>query len=370
MMEQTFPNENTYLVFAKGGIPKKVQMSDKVVSFDENSEGLKRYLSNVSGFQHICLHSLGGEKFYQYIHHPSISWVIWGADFYGPLLEFKGYELYYDKKLQYKARAGRKPVWAYKALTKIRDFKLAQREERIIKRLQYVIFDNGCDYGIFKHYYGNQNLSFPGTINYYPIESLIDPSKLDEECSGNAVWVGNSAAPNGNHIWLFKKLANFSEGIKVISPISYGGNNNYIEYLENEGRKLLGSRFSPLRGFLPVNEYYSTFLQANAFVFGHFRQCAVGNILMALFFGGRVFLSNRNPLLPYYRESGFEIFSIEDDLIEEFAVIPLSSEQRKKNRELVMSIASYESSISQLRNVFGEIKMNLKKSENEIIASR
>ena len=358
MMEETFPNENTYLIIAKDGIPKRVIHSEKVVSFDETSHGLKRYLSNLSGFKHICLHTISGAKYYQYIHHPSISWVIWGADLYESLLEFKGYELYYDKAKQYKVRAGRMPVWAYVLSTTIRDYFLYRREEQLIKKLSYVITDNGCDEDVFKKYYGDKHVYFPGTINYYPIENLIDPSKHNKECSGNSIWVGNCAAPNGNHVWVFEKLAGFSDDIKIVSPISYG-DARFMRYIDEEGCRLLGNKFVPLKDFLPANEYYAKFLQANAFVFGHFRQCAVGNILMALFFGGKVFLSNRNPLLPMYKESGFDIYSIEDDLTEEFAVKPLSDEQRKKNRDLVLSIASYESSIDQLKRVFGRIKEDL-----------
>ena len=360
LMEEAFPDESTYLIIAKDGNPKRVTNRECVVSFDEDSKELKQFLSKISAYKHVCIHSLGGKKFYTYIHHSSISWVIWGVDFYG-LLELKGYELYYDKELQYKARAGRKPLWAYKLLTTIRDYRFAQRKEQVIKRLKYVIFDNGCDYGVFKQYYGDRNLTFPGTINYYPIENLIDPSKLDEECNGNAIWVGNSGAPNGNHVWLFEKLAGFSDDIKIISPISYGANDNYLRFLDIEGKRILGNKYFPLKDFMPVNDYYSLFLQANAFVFGHFRQCAVGNILMAFYFGGKVFLSNRNPLLPMYKESGFVVYSIEDDLSEEFAVKPLNDEQRVRNRELVLTIASHKSSIDQLKNVFGKIKVD---SEN------
>ena len=56
-----------------------------------------------------------------------------------------------------------------------------------------------------------------------------------------------------------------------------------------------------------------------------------------------------------YLDSGFSVFSIEDDLNEKFAVTPLSSDVRNKNRELVLKIASYESSLEQIRNVFGKI---------------
>lgn len=358
MMEKTFPNENTYLIIAKDGKPKRVNPGKKVIAFDKDSKQLKRFLSGLSGFKHVCLHSMVGKKFYTYIHHPSISWVIWGADLYGPLLRFKGYDIYYDKKQQYRVRAGNKPVWAYILSTTLRDYRVARMEETVIKRLKYVITDNGCDEAVFKRYFGKYSISFPGTINYYPIESLIDPSKQNEVCSGNSIWVGNSADPNGNTVWVFEKLRDYSEDITIMSPISYG-DERFMKYIDEEGCRLLGKKFAPLKDFLPANEYYTRFLQANSFIFGHFRQCAVGNILMALYFGGKVFLSNRNPLLPMYKKSGFDIFSIEDDLTEDFAVKPLDDAQRANNRILVMSIASYESSINQLKNVFGKIKSDL-----------
>lgn len=358
MMEKSFPNESTYLIIAKDGKPKRVNIGEKVVAFDKDSKQLKRFLSNLSGFKHVCLHSMVGMKFYTYIHHPSISWVIWGADLYGPLLRFRGYELYYDKIQQYRVRAGNKPVWAYILSTTLRDYRVARMEGKVIKRLKYVITDNGCDEGVFKRYFGKYNISFPGTINYYPIESLIDSSKYNEMCSGNSIWVGNSADPNGNTVWVFEKLRDYSEDITIISPISYG-DARFMKYIDEEGHHMLGKKFTPLKDFLPANEYYAKFLQANSFIFGHFRQCAVGNILMALYFGGKVFLSNRNPLLPMYKEYGFDIYSIEDDLTEEFAVKPLNEKQRVNNRDLVLSIASYENSISQIKNVFGKIKSDL-----------
>lgn len=358
MMEKCFPNDNTFLIITRGGSLKRVKPGNNIISIDEGSLRLKHFLSHLGGFKHVCLHSMVGKRFYQYIHHPSISWVIWGFDLYGPLLWFKGYEVYFDKQQQYRVRAGRIPVWLYIALTTIRDRIKAHRQEVMIDRLSYFITDNGCDEKVFNHYFGDKNIQFPGTINYYPIENLIDSSKQDKECSGNAIWVNNSADATGNHVWVFEMLKNFSSDIKIISPISYG-DGRYKAYVDKEGCRILGTRFAPLKDFLPVNDYYNTFLQANAFIFGHYRQCAVGNILMALYFGGKVFLSNRNPLLQMYKDSGFSIYSIEEDLTEVFALKPLDTGDRHKNRELVMSIASYDSSIAQMKSVYGRIKADL-----------
>ena len=358
MMEKCFPDKSKYLIIAKDGKPQRVKASEKTVSFDEESRQLKQFLSDISEYKHVCLHSMVGKKFYLNIHHPSISWVIWGFDLYGPLLWFRGYEVYQNKPEIYKVRAGKKPVWAYIMLTNIRDHIKARWQEKMIDRLSYFITDNGCDESVFNRYFGEKGIKFAGTINYYPIENLIDPSKQDEVCTGNSIWVNNSADGTGNHSWVFEKLKNYSDDIKVLTPISYG-DVRYMKFIDSEGQKILGKKFVPLKDFLPVNEYYSKFLQANAFIFGHFRQCAVGNILMALYFGGKVFLSNKNPLLSMYKESGFSIYSIEDDLTEHFALEPLENELRKRNRELVMSIASYDSSINQMKSVYGNIIADL-----------
>lgn len=359
MMEEALPDESTYLVIAHEGIPQRVSLGEKVISFDEEGKQLKQFLTKgISDYKHVCLHSLKGKKFYTYIHHPNVSWVIWGGDLYESLLQFRGYKIYFDKAQQYKIRAGHMPVWIYKPLTTIRDHKEVCWQEQVIDRLSYFITDNGCDEGVFNKYFGDKKIKFAGTINYYPIENLIDSSKQNEVCVGNAIWVGNSAHANGNHVWVFDKLKDFSVDIKVLSPISYG-DSRFMKHIDTEGRRILGDRFVPLKDFLPVNEYYAKFLQANAFVFGHFRQCAVGNILMAFYFGGKVFLSNRNPLLPMYKEKGFYVYSIEDDLTEEFAIRPLANEQRQRNRELVLKSASYDSSLKQLQSVFGKIKADL-----------
>ncbi len=359
LMEEAFPNESTYLIIAKNGQPKRVSLGNKIISFDRDSKEIRHFLSNnIAEYKHVCLHSMEGKQFYLSIHHPSISWVIWGGDLYGPLLRFRGYDIFYDKYQQFRVRAGRKPVWAYIMSTTIRDRIKGRRQEKMLNRLSYFITDNGCDEAVFNHYLGDKNVKFAGTINYYPIEKMIDQSKQNEVCSGNAIWVGNAADANGNHVWMFEKLKDFSDEIKILCPISYG-DKRFMKFIDQEGHRLLGDRFVPLKDFLPVNEYYAKFLQANAFIFGHFRQCAVGNILMAFYFGGKVFLSNRNPLLKTYRQGGFSVYSIEDDLTEEFAISPLDNEQRQKNRDLVMSIASYESSINQLKNVFGTIKTDL-----------
>lgn len=351
LMEEVYPDKSHYLVICNGS-PKLVSSGNNVFFVNRKSKELRLFFRDISKYSHVCLHSIGGCKYYDYISHPSLSWIIWGADLYEALLHFgEGYELYSNPKEQYKVRAGKLPIFIYKFLISIRDSVIYKRELRILDKLKYIITDNECDYDVFKKYYPDKDITFLGTINYYPIESLIGSNNIGKECIGNSIWVGNSAAPNGNHLDVFKKINNICKGVKVYTPISYG-DKRFTKYIAEEGYSILGEDLVALKEFLPVEEYYSLFLDSNSFVFGHYRQCGVGNILMALYFGGKVFLYNKNPLLEMYKRSGFWIFSIDDDFDFKNLMTPLTKDQRRLNRDLVMKIASYESSLMQIRNVF------------------
>lgn len=351
MMDTVYPGESDYIIFGTTDAPCKVTIRENVRYFKSNSKSLIYTVSNTSQYSHVCLHSIRCEKFYKYIHHHSISWVIWGADLYERLLRFEGYQIYFPKNEQYIIRANAMPTCLYKFLTFIRDYRKYKNQKKLIRKLKYIITDNGCDYDVFKNYYPTTQILHLGTINYYPIENLVGEDNKEKVCSGSAIWVGNSAAPNGNHMSVLRRLACLNIDSEVYVPLSYG-DTRIANFVEKEGALLLGSRFKPLIDFLPVQQYYSLFLNANSFVFGHYRQCAVGNILMALYFGGKVFLFEKNPLLEMYRKFGFIIFSIDNDLSETEVTSLLTLKQRKKNRDLVLRIASYQSSLDQIKHVY------------------
>ena len=352
LFESVFPNKSHYLIVKKWDNVRYVKSGANTFFFDNNSSELLSFLNNsITDYTHVCLHSIGGDKFYQNINHPSISWVIWGADLYEGILAFKGYQIYDLHSEQLKIRAQKVPIFIYRFYTWLRDYRRYIFEKRILKKIKYIITDNGCDYDVFRKYIPELSIMHLGSINYYPIENLIGVDNMTKWCEGNAIWVGNSPAPNGNHVSVLERLVNFNNKIKVYCPISYG-DARLIKYIDTKGQELLGNRFHPLKNFIPSEEYYSLFLQANCFIFGHYRQCAVGNILMALYFGGKVFLYNKNPLLKMYRDLGFFIYSIDEELSEETALTQLPIKQRNHNRNLVMNIASEEESLKQMVQVF------------------
>ena len=82
---------------------------------------------------------------------------------------------------------------------------------------------------------------------------------------------------------------------------------NYANYISKVGEQYFGRKFNAIRDFMPLEEYNKFLLSADVFIYGNWRQEAVGNILIALFIGGKVFLDEKNPLLKFYKDKGLVI---------------------------------------------------------------
>lgn len=85
---------------------------------------------------------------------------------------------------------------------------------------------------------------------------------------------------------------------------------------------------------MPRDDYFRIVDSAQVALFGQKRQEATGNIGHLLMMGTKVFLREANPLLAFYREKGYYIFSFEKDLISASDLSPLTEEQKIHNRKV------------------------------------
>ena len=100
---------------------------------------------------------------------------------------------------------------------------------------------------------------------------------------------------------------------------------------------------------MPLEKYNCLLESASAFIYNNYRQEAVGNILVALFLGGRVYLNKKNPLLTFYKSLGLSIFEI-DEFDSKNTITPLSDEEREKNRKILMELYSRDRLLSLIKN--------------------
>lgn len=170
-------------------------------------------------------------------------------------------------------------------------------------------------------------------VEQYPVVNL-DSKKMI---------AGNSAYITCNHLDVFHIVARF-KNYQIFSPLSYTmdggiGGSTYADDMIEEGQRLLGERFHPLKDYMPYVEYLKLLSSCSVYVYGNRRQQALGNINMALKMGGIVFLHPANPIYKYYKNNGVLIYSISelrpdkiDGIIAEFR--PRQSENIQRINEL------------------------------------
>ncbi len=122
---------------------------------------------------------------------------------------------------------------------------------------------------------------------------------------------------------------------KIIVPISYGKDYGGIDNV----KRLVGDdRVTWLDKYLPLAEYTALFNSITHAVFGMIRQQATGNIDLCLCSGIKIFLYKDSVVYQYLKDTGFYVYSIEDDLSSESLRAPLSLEEAQHNYNLIREI--------------------------------
>ena len=187
--------------------------------------------------------------------------------------------------------------------------------------------------------------------------------------NGPNVLIGNSATMTNNHLEAFELLRGLElGGRRVIVPLSYG-NAAYQGIIEAQGEARFGAAFQPLRDFMPIEQYVATVASCSIVVMNHLRQQAVGNVVIMLYLGAKVFLDARNPLFANLRRHGFHVFATEQ-LVAEFSDA-LDDERQRENRNRLTTLWSRQAVWHDARESFEVLLARRARSGTEALqASR
>lgn len=287
-------------------------------------------------------------------------WILWGSELYN-YLATKGYKLYLWKPSFLRLKLRR--LFYDPLMISIKNVSAKLRGEESIEelygtafqRINYCCIFNKGDYQLLK--------SFADTeakwlwFNYYPIDTILGRALLDKKINGNNIFLGNSGSITGNHIAAYKLLKKLKlQDRKVIVPLSYG-NETYRHFLVKKGNEILGDNFIPLKDFMPLSEYNNYLCSASIVIMFHLRQEAVGNILIALYLGAKVYLQEDNNLYEYFKSIGVKIFSIKKDLTNnnKEALQLLPEETQRTNREKILAEFNEERIIKKTQLLLQEV---------------
>lgn len=348
IFEEALPKNNIYIVIYSEG-KKQYVFSDlpNVHRLRYDTKNFWDAIGEISSYSYIVIHYLMGAsiKFVNKINHPRIVWVAWGADMYGGLLRFKGYRLYYDERLIRSINNRGKSLFTIIYSFFARYFNYF-RTRKAINKISFICGEKG-DYLIFKRYFPSSSIRYKNFF-YYPIDGMI-PSGMQSQL-GNNIIVGHSASSYDNQEEVLLTLSKIDlDGRTVIAPLGYG--NRYIrEHVVNIGTKLLSDSFIPLKEFIELDEYNKILFGARTFIYGNYRQEAFGNILVALYIGGAVFLHPSNVLLHSFKEKGVILYSTEE-LPSKIHYV-LTDEEKNNNRRIIWDNFNHQKQLSLIRNNF------------------
>lgn len=342
--EEVFPGDNKWIIMPNSSHRDFIGERGGVVKCEYGSEVFNRTVGDVSKYDKIIIHFLTSDsaKFVCSIEHPSVYWIEWGADLYNELLYLKGFPLYEN---EYKLRRFSRFGWLgplYPVIQKRRKKKRQKLFLEAAKKMKYFVPDSMYDeYPMLLNYYPELKHLEYKEFFYYPINEVLGAGYLDRYTKANNIILGNSASLTGNHYEVLDILSKIDlHDRKIIIPLSYGSD-AYANDVETFGRTRLGGSLCTLREYMPLDKYNEILESANVFIYNNYRQEAVGNILVALFLGGKVFLNEKNPLLPFYKRLGLEIYPL-GDLNKTGGLDTLSKEAVGKNREILMKHYSRE----------------------------
>lgn len=220
---------------------------------------------------------------------------------------------------------------------------------RAMKKITYLAWYSEEEYEYLK-----KKVDFLPPFLQYPLDNIVPKLVQRGPTSCYNILLGNSSAPENNHLDILLFLEDLGFKGKVIIPFSYGGNMAYKVNLRNRS-KLINLQLKFLEDFLQYYEYISEISNCQIAIYNSFRQMAIGNILISIKNGSKIYLSERNISYIWLKNFGFIIFSIEKNLKEDFKnnSILLSDEYKLKNSCLYNKLTdktNIDSFLHKLRN--------------------
>lgn len=250
-------------------------------------------------------------------------WVMWGGDLYSYALG--------EKK------------WKWKSAEFFR--------RGVIRNMGFLVTYLKGDVELARQWYGAKGkyiecLMYPS--NVYTVPPSFSPV-VEKNTKTLNILLGNSADPSNNHPEVLLKLAAFKEkDINIFAPLSYG-NPDYAKQIVAEGRAIFGDKFQALTEFIVLDAYLKMLAEIDIAVFNHRRQQAMGNTIVLLGLGKKVFMRADTVQWSFFQELGVCVYNINElkDL-----VIEDESTSLEKNVEIVKKFFSEEKMIDQLAALF------------------
>lgn len=344
--EVLFPNQNEVLLFNN---TKEIKHLEKyALSRCVTSKTIRQIAESIdfSDITYVIAHYMTMDKidFIKYVpKNVHVCWEVYGYDLYNQFLEPNGFEISYTNRFKYLrysfAQTYLSPLFRtalyFKGSRYVFKWQKNRQFRYISNRIDSIQYCCRYDAQLIEEFSHRQIPSYE--VFNYSLTEVLGDLKDSPFTTGKHILVGNSASFSNNHLYVLELLnkMELSPDVKLIMPLSYGGTNKYVDNVEKEFCDAFPGRVKTLRQYMPLHEYNKMFLEINSCIMSAWRQESIGTIIMCLYLGVKVFMSNRSPLYKWLVECGFTLFELESATSEALET-PLNLDIRQGNRVLVL----------------------------------
>ena len=354
IFEKVSPKNNEFMVITDENKFKYIKTTP--ITKITKSEFLSRsFAKSLDKYEFIVIHLLNENTKKIILNaHKNIKflWIGWGFDYYG----------YVEKKLFLPKTNKLSKTLSHDSFTKkiLKTLKLKYKnlndKKRVLNRINYfapVLYE---DYQLVEGAIKNFEPKYLDW-NYGTLEDDLIKEE-DIKISGNNILLGNSASFENNHLEAIDMLKKLDlKNKKIISPLSYG-DMTYASEIKEYGIKQLGESFEPLTTFMNLDEYNKLISTCSIVIMNHLRQQALGNIVLMMYFGAKIFLNKENPIYDFFIHNQAIIFPMEK-LNNKNIRTRLTTKEIEINRIVLRKYWSREVMSNKTRNLIKIMKENM-----------
>lgn len=352
--EEASPNNNEFMLISNNKQEQFKYIKNTPITIISIYKFLsKKFAKSLINYDFIIIHSLFSDYYLQLIMNADKNikfvWIGWGADYYkfinSNLYLKKTFELYQSLSQKHKISIKQK---IKQFIMKKIFFRDINDKKKVINRINYFVPVLNEEYLLVKNSFKDFRPKFIDWNYGLTYESLS--ADLDKRINGSNILIGNSASFTNNHLEAFDRIKKLNiEKRKIIVPLSYGDEiykNEIIRY----GKNIFEDNFYPLVDFIPLNEYYKIISSCSIVVMNHLRQQGMGNIIIMMFLGAKIFLNKENPAYQSLKNMGTIIFSM-DELNNENICYNLTQEEIEINKNVLKNIYSKDAILDKTKDL-------------------
>lgn len=348
--ESVFPNQNDFLIWDKSLHTKELIELKNCHLISNNIYPDLDY----GKYDKVIIHGLDQFKveFIKAKLSPQIKtyWMMWGSDLYNYLLVDRGFRIYHKFHPDYSIKT--------RLSNLAKKFGYISNHNRIllnfINEYDITLLSSEEEFNLLRKYYPTytKKLKNDSSLFYYPIDEVLGPELLQSTAKGNNIIVGNSASWTNNHDYAFKFLKDLDlKDKKIITPLSYGGNERHTNEIKTLGKSLFGDKYHSLTEFMPLDKYNDLLRSSEVFIYGNWRQEAIGNIVIALYLGAKVFVSKKSPMVGILKAWKVN-FCILEEITQDSLDSPLTDIEKQNNRKRMLELFNWDNLQNKTKHLF------------------